>query len=63
MTKKIPSRSIYHAPTRMPGVEDLNKQTFRCIKLKDKNKDGYVSDIFLFALSEVILNKAGFLIC
>ena len=51
-------RSIYHTPTRMPGVEGTTDGTFRCIKLKDKNKDGYVSDMFLLRYPEVILNKA-----
>lgn len=32
--------------------------TYRCIKLKDKSKDGYVSDMFLLRYPEVILNKA-----
>ena len=51
-------RSIYHTPTRLPGVEGTTDGTFRCIKLKDKNKDGYVSDMFLLRYPEVILNKA-----
>ena len=42
----------------MPGVEGTTDGTFRCIKLKDKNKDGYVSDMFLLRYPEVILNKA-----
>ena len=32
--------------------------TYRCIKLKDKKTEGYVSDMFLLRYPEVILNKA-----
>lgn len=31
---------------------------YRCIKLKDQDVDGYVSDVFLLRMAEVYLNKA-----
>ena len=58
--------SIYFPEIRLPDPANLwnANSTYtdpdfrRCIKLKDKAKDGYVSDMFLLRYPEVILNKA-----
>lgn len=51
---------IYLMATRLPGSggQIVTDGTFRCIKLKSKSTDGYVSDMFLLRYPEVILNKA-----
>lgn len=57
---------IYFPEIRLPDPSNLwnanspytDPDFRRCIKLKDKAKDGYVSDMFLLRYPEVILNKA-----
>ncbi len=59
--KKDLRANIYLTETKLPGTSyntTTTDGTFRCIKLKNKTTDGYVSDMFLLRYPEVILNKA-----
>jgi len=59
--KKDLRANIYLTETKLPGASyntTTTDGTFRCIKLKAKATDGYVSDMFLLRYPEVILNKA-----
>ena len=63
--KKDLRANIYLTESKLPHPDGpynndlwLTDGTFRCIKLKDKSKDGYVSDMYLLRYPEVLLNKA-----